>query len=355
MCSLKRLMVMAVVCMVCVWSVHAQGGAVGNEPPPPMDPGGLPGTAQPTGQAPHAQGQVYLDARVIHIGDGQDDAPGQGTYVGGVWQASFTTDRPITGVVGLESVGYVNTDGAATVRLGGAGGMLLSGTVLGTVDYEHNVTTWASPQLALQGAGGYTLTVISNDKELLGVDDFVFGPAVLLYQPAEAVVTVTGGPVGGPPTMEYLPQAGIGLSDLPGGQAVQWGGAWHIAHTGYTVTFLRDNGSGGYVGVAIPLGAGDNPVILDTNGTQWVAPGPGGQWYQPAELYLPFSIAASIPANGALGDISSSVGPWTVSFSEDLGVRWMVLDDRLSRILLNDQGQILYEDITLGETYSFAE
>ncbi len=362
MTSLNRIAVSAVLVVLCSWSVHAQGGSVGDEPPP-LDPGGLPGTG-PIGQPSDDHSQVCLDSRVIHIGDrlfSEGDPPVQGTFMGEGLAAGFTTDRPIEALALLVNVAGVNTNGAATVRIGSAADAVTrtSGVVLGTLDYVHNNDYWGSPRFAVREAGSYALTVISNPKEFLGVDDFVFGPAWLIYKPADAVVTpvtLTGaGPADVGPTMEYLPQAGTGLDALSAGQATTWCGVWHVAHTGYTMAFLRGDGVGGNVGVVIPITGGGSPVILDTNGTQWVAPGVGGQWRQLTEVCLPFAVAASIPATSVLGEDDVTVGPWNVSFYEDQGVRSLGLHRGGCQILLTEQGQIWYGDGASDEPICFAE
>ncbi len=361
MMRLSHLGVAAVLVVLCSWAVHAQGGGVGDGPPPPMDPGGAPATGQPPAQSSHEQGQIVLESRVLHLGDeeyGAGDPFVQTPCSGGVWKVTFITDRPITGLVVFENVREVNSDNVATVRLGGSEEPLLSGTILGTVDYANNVAHWASPRLGFPAAGFYTLSVASNDREYLGVDDFLFGPTVLLYEPAEAMVTLANpgtGTVGGTPTMQYQPLIGTALDQIAGGTGTTWAGVWHVANTGYTMTFLRRNGVDGFTGVAIPFAAGDDPVVLDTDGVQWVAPGAGGQWQNLTEVHLPFAIASSIPASGAMADAPAVLGPWYVNFIEAEGVRWIVLNDGLDQISLSDQGKILYMDTTIGETYCFAE
>lgn len=361
MMRLSHLGVVAVLVVLCSWAAHAQGGAVGDGPPPPMDPGGAPTTGQPPVQSSHDQGQIVLESRVLHLGDEEyrdGDPFVQTPCSGGVWKVTFTIDRPITGLVVFEGVYEANSDNVATVRLGGSEEPLLSGTVLGTVDYANNATHWASPRLGFPAAGSYTLSVASNDREGLGVDDFLFGPTVLIYEPAEAMVMVANpgaGTVGDTPIMQYQPLIGTALDQIAGGTGTTWAGVWHVANTGYTMTFLRTNGTGGFAGAAIPLSDGDSPVILDTNGVQWIAPAAGGQWQQITNVYMPFAIAASTPASGALSESPAMLGPWQVSFTADQGIRWMVFSDGISQVGLSDQGQITYQDMIAGEMYSFTE
>ena len=363
----------AMVLMLCSWSADAQGGSVSADPGPPMNPGGAPGTGQPPTLTDDQSAAIYLESRVVHLGDGQFDeidSAVMGTFMGEGIAMAFAADRPIEATVVLVSVHRINTDGAATVRIGNAADSVTrtSGSVLGNIDYAHNDSSWQSPRIQTGQAGTYAVTVVCNDTGLNEpfVDDFVFGPCILVYQPADAVVTsvtLTGsgqaggtaaGTVGGPPTMEYLP--GTRLDALSGGQAATWSGTWHIAHTGNTMVFLRAHGGAvGFAGVVIPLTGGASPVILGTQGTQWITPGGGGQWQQLTEPCLPFAVGASVPASNALAESPARLGPWYVTFAGDTGGRWLVIGDSNCQISLSDSGEILYYDRALGTTHSFTE